>query len=130
VTQHLPSSEREKGAGWDGFKPQDFVHRSEAEFARLLDFYQVKWQYEPTTFALERDSEGRITQAFTPDFYLPELDLYVELTTLSQKLVTRKNQKLRRLRELYPTVNIKLFYRRDLHNLMFKYGPDKTKELE
>jgi hypothetical protein len=130
VTQHLPSSEREKGAGWDGLKPQDFVHRSEAEFAKLLDFYQVKWQYEPTTFALERDSEGRITQAFTPDFYLPELDLYVELTTLSQKLVTRKNQKLRRLRELYPTVNIKLFYRRDLHSLMFKYGPDKTKELE
>ncbi|MBI4758246.1 MAG: hypothetical protein HY783_04500 [Chloroflexi bacterium] len=130
MTQHLPSSEREKGTGWHGLKPHNFVHRSEAEFARLLDFYQVKWQYEPTTFALERDSDGRITQAFTPDFYLPELGLYVELTTLNQKLVTRKNQKLRRLRELYPNLNIKLFYRRDLHNLMFKYGPDKTKELE
>lgn len=107
--------------GSDG-KPITFAHDSEREFAGILDFYQIKWHYEPHTFPLQWDSEGKITDAFTPDFYLPELDLYVELTTLKQSLVTKKNRKLRRLRELYPDVNIKLFYGRDYRSLMTKYG--------
>lgn len=99
-----------------------FAHESEREFANLLNFYQIQWQYEPRTFPLERDSEGNVLESFTPDFYLPELDLYIELTTLKQSLVTKKNRKLRRLRELYPEVNIKLLYRRDYRSLMLKYG--------
>lgn len=99
-----------------------FAHFSEDEFAHILDFYQIEWQYEPRSFALRWDVEGRIVEYFTPDFYLPEFDLYVELTTLKQSLVTRKNRKLRRLRELYPEVNIKLFYGRDVRNLLNKYG--------
>jgi hypothetical protein len=99
-----------------------FAHPSEAEFAAILDFYCLEWQYEPRTFPLRRDAAGRVTESFTPDFYLPELDLYIELTTLKQSLVTKKNRKLRRLRELYPDVKIKLLYNRDYRNLAFKYG--------
>lgn len=99
-----------------------FVNRSEEEFARLLDYYRIEWEYEPRTFALKWDGEGRVLEAFTPDFYLPEEDLYVELTTMRQSLVTRKNRKLRRLRELYPEVNVKLLYRGDYQALLAKYG--------
>lgn len=99
-----------------------FAHPSEEEFARVLDFYRVKWQYEPTTFPLEWDENGRVTSAFTPDFYLPEWDLYVELTTMKQGLVNRKNRKIRRLKELYPGINIKVFYGRDFERLLRKFG--------
>ncbi len=103
-------------------KEVQFAHDSEREFAGILDFYQIQWEYEPRNFPLQWDSEGRSVESFTPDFYLPELDLYVELTTLKQSLVTKKNRKLRRLRELYPDINIKLFYGRDYRSLMTKYG--------
>jgi hypoxanthine phosphoribosyltransferase len=83
----------------------------------VLDYYDVAWEYEPRTFVLEEDAGGRVTEAFTPDFYLPEQDLYVEITAMKQSLVTRKNRKLRKLRERYPDVRIKLFYRRDLERL-------------
>jgi hypothetical protein len=99
-----------------------FVHPSEEIFSRILDFYGVRWEYEPRTFALEKDGNGNITEAFTPDFYLPEQDLYVELTTLRPQLSTHKNHKLKRLQELYPDINIKLFKRREIRNLMIKYG--------
>lgn len=99
-----------------------FAHPSEREFARILDFYQIDWKYEPRTFELQWDERGNPIESFTPDFYLPELDLYIELTTLRQSLVTKKNRKLRRLRALYPDVNIKLFYNRDYRALLSKYG--------
>jgi hypothetical protein len=99
-----------------------FAHASERQFARLLDFYQIEWEYEPTSFELERDKDGRVTQRFTPDFYLPQYDLYIEITTLNQKLVTKKNRKVRRLRELYPDVKCKIFYQRDYLSLVTKYG--------
>jgi hypoxanthine phosphoribosyltransferase len=83
----------------------------------VLDYYDVAWEYEPRTFVLEQDEDGRVLEAFTPDFYLPEQDLYVEITAMKQSLVTRKNRKLRKLRERYPDVRIKLFYRRDLERL-------------
>ncbi len=100
-----------------------FAHPSEAQFAKLLDFYSVEWAYEPHSFPL-REDEGRVVEAFTPDFYLPAFDLYVELTTLRQSLVTYKNRKLRRLRERYPEVNIKLLYRRDYLRLLERFGID------
>jgi hypothetical protein len=97
------------------------VNRIELECARILDWYGVPWDYEPRSFVLESDAEGRVTSAFTPDFYLPEQDLYVEVTVMRQSLVTRKNRKLRRLRELYPDVKVKLFYRRDIERLAQRY---------
>lgn len=99
-----------------------FIHPAEEIFSRILDFYGIPWEYEPRTFILDRDSDGNVTEAFTPDFYLPEQDLYVELTTIRPKLSKIKNRKLKRLQELYPEVNIKLFKRRETRNLMIKYG--------
>jgi hypoxanthine phosphoribosyltransferase len=99
-----------------------FAHASEAEFARILDFYDVRWEYEPSAFPIRWSLDGRVLESFAPDFYLPDLAMYVELTTLRQRLVRKKNRKLRRLRELYPDVRIKLFYERDFRALMLKYG--------
>ena len=99
-----------------------FAHASERQFAQLLDFYAIAWEYEPRSFDIEWDREGRVTQRFTPDFYLPEFDLYIEITTLNQKLVTKKNRKVRRLRERYPEITCKIFYQRDYLNLVSKYG--------
>ena len=90
--------------------------------ARILDFYDVRWQYEPTTFPILWNVDGDVIESFAPDFYLPDLDMYLELTTLQQRLVRKKNRKLRRLRELYPDVRIKLFYARDFRAMMLKYG--------
>ena len=103
-----------------------FANDAERECARLLDFYGVPWRYEPRTFALEEAEDGRITEAFTPDFYLPEQDLYLEVTVMKQSLVTRKNRKLRKLRQLYPEVRIKLFYERDFERLASRYGLRKA----
>ena len=105
-----------------------FAHNSERQFAKLLDFYQVAWEYEPVEFVLERDRQGRPAAAFRPDFYLPAYDLFIEITTLNQKLVTKKNRKVRRLGELYPEVRIKVLYQRDYLSLLVKYAlelPDR-----
>ena len=99
-----------------------FAHASEAEMSRILDFYAVRWEYEPHTFPILWNLDGDVVESFSPDFYLPDLDLYLEMTTLRQKLVRKKNRKLRRLRELYPDLNVKLFYARDFRALMLKYG--------
>jgi hypoxanthine phosphoribosyltransferase len=99
-----------------------FAHASEAEMSRILDFYAVRWEYEPDTFPILWNLDGDVVESFSPDFYLPDLDLYLEMTTLRQKLVRKKNRKLRRLRELYPDLNVKLFYARDFRALMLKYG--------
>jgi hypothetical protein len=90
--------------------------------ARILDFYDVGWTYEPDTFPIKWNLDGDVIESFSPDFYLPDLDLYLEMTTLRQRLVRKKNRKLRRLRELYPDIRIKLFYARDFRALMLKYG--------
>jgi hypothetical protein len=102
-----------------------FRDPAEETFARVLDYYGIEWEYEPRTFPLQWDDQGAVVEAFCPDFYLPQQDLYVELTTLRPKLTTRKNRKLRRMKELYPDVNVKLFKRRDLRDLMVKYGLDQ-----
>ncbi|MGH2820002.1 MAG: hypothetical protein ACRDJ5_05040 [Actinomycetota bacterium] len=100
----------------------DFAHDSERQFAKLLDFYRIDWLYEPTTFEIEWDADGCATQRFSPDFYLPEFDLYIEITTMNQKLVTKKNRKVRRLWALYPDVKCRILYQRDYLNLLVKYG--------
>ncbi len=102
-------------------RPTEFAHPSEEEFAKLLDFYCIEWLYEPRSFPL-RWQNGEIAEMFTPDFYLPELNLYVELTTLKQNLITEKNRKLRQLKKLYPEVNIKLLTKNDFFKLLAKYG--------
>ena len=106
-----------------------FAHNSERQFAKLLDFYAITWEYEPRTFVLERDAEGNPQQAFSPDFYLPAYDLFIEITTLNQKLVTKKNRKARRLEELYG-VKVRVLYQRDYLQLLVKYGLELPSQLE
>jgi len=105
-----------------------FAHNSERQFAMLLDFYLIEWRYEPTTFDIEWDRQGNPTQRFSPDFYLPEFDLYIEITTLNQKLVTKKNRKVRRLTSLYPDVRCRILYQRDYLNLLVKYGLEEPSQ--
>ncbi len=102
-------------------EPPNFVHEIEAEFARILDYYGIQWEYEPRTFELAWDEDGNVTEAFSPDFYLPEQDRYIELTTMRPKLITKKNRKIRRMNELYPEIDVKLFKRSDLRQMMLKY---------
>jgi hypoxanthine phosphoribosyltransferase len=114
-----------EGLGFKAYRgsaPPRFAHRVELECARILDYYGVPWLYEPTSFVLERDAEGRVVEAFAPDFYLPEQDLYVEITVMKQSLVTRKHRKLRKLRALHPEVRVKLLYRRDIARLAERFG--------
>src|SRR5947209_15350641 len=106
---------------YQGTEPPRFASQPELECAKVLDYYGVPWEYEPTTFVLEEDEDGRVLEAFAPDFYLPEQDLYVEITLMKQSLVTRKNRKLRKLRERYPDVKIKLFYKRDVARLAERF---------
>ncbi len=112
------------GTGADRLPHEDvrFAHNSERQFAKLLDFYGIEWDYEPRTFVLATDREGNPQEAFAPDFYLPAYDLYIEITTLNQKLVTKKNRKVRKLRERYPGTKVKIFYQRDYLRLLVKYG--------
>ena len=99
-----------------------FVHPSEQIFANLLDFYGIGWEYEPKSFPISWDKDGKALESFTPDFYLPEFDLYLELTTMKQSLVTKKNRKVKLLRSIYPHLNIQVFYQKDIQNLIFKHG--------
>ena len=99
-----------------------FANESEQEFARILDFYKIKWEYEPTTFPIAWDDEGYVRESFTPDFYLPDYGIFIELTTMKQSLVTKKNRKVRLFEEHYPDIPIKLFYGKDYKALLVKFG--------
>jgi hypoxanthine phosphoribosyltransferase len=105
-----------------GSQPPRFANRAELECAKILDYHGVPWDYEPRTFVLAEDESGRVVEAFAPDFYLPEQDLYLEITVMKQSLVTRKNRKVRKLQERYPEVRIKLFYKRDVARLAQRFG--------
>ncbi len=109
-------------AGQANLKRVAFGHPSEQIFANLLNFYRIEWEYEPRSFPLQWDKDGKVIEAFTPDFYLPQIDLYVELTTMKQALVTKKNRKIKLLRAIYPHVNIQIFYQKDLQDLVFKHA--------
>lgn len=117
--ESVPRNRRRRREGTAG---PHFAHASEAELARILDFYEVRWEYEPRTFPVLWNLDGRVVESFAPDFYLPDMDLWLELTTLRQSLVRKKNRKLRRMRELYPMIRLKLLYGRDFRALMLKYG--------
>jgi hypothetical protein len=109
----------------EGIPPSEtthFAHNSERQFAKLLDFYGIDWEYEPRSFDIGWDRDGQPNQRFTPDFYLPQYDTYIEITTLNQKLVTKKNRKVRLLRQHYPGIKCKIFYQRDYIDLLIKYG--------
>lgn len=113
--------------GVAGVKQVAFGHPSEKSFASLLDFYRIPWEYEPRSFPIAWDEHGRVLESFTPDFYLPESNLYVELTTMKQSLVTKKNRKIRLLREIYPQIRIQVFYQKDMEEMVLKYSLTEEK---
>jgi cytidylate kinase len=129
-TRPPSSGQQESFFTREGFleKPVVFSHPSEEEFARILDFYGIRWLYEPRTFPLEWDSEGNVVEAFAPDFYLPDFDLFIELTTQKQRLTWRKNRKVRKLKELYPEVKIKVVYARDYEHILRKFDLEDNHE--
>lgn len=102
--------------------PVGFAHSSEEDFANVLTFYGIEWLYEAVCFPLARDAAGSVTESFTPDFYLPEYQVFVEVTTLKQKLVTRKNRKIRLFRQLYPEINLVIIYRKNFESLLLRLG--------
>jgi hypothetical protein len=112
----------ESQADYQRAQAQRFANESEAEFAQLLNFYHIRWRYEPQTFPITWDEAGNVIESFTPDFFLEDYHLFIELTTLKQSLVTRKNRKVRRFKEIYPQYPIRIFYGRDYRSLLQKYG--------
>ena len=98
--------------------PQPFAHPSEQLFSQLLTLYGFQWIYEPLEFPLDWDEKGVPVRGFRPDFYLPERRLFIELTVLEQRLVTKKNGKVRRFRQLYPEIPLLVVYQRDFHTLL------------
>jgi hypoxanthine phosphoribosyltransferase len=104
-----------------GKRPPKFAHPAEEELAALLDEEGIPWEYEPHTFPLEHGPDGTVHQAITPDFYLPEADAYIECTVMKQSNVSKKNRKVRKLRERYGEV-VTVLYRRDFQRFRDKYG--------
>jgi hypothetical protein len=115
------TGQESKFTSYIGDTPPEFANSSEEECAKILDYYRIPWMYEPRTFVLERDETGNVVEAFTPDFFLPEQELFVELTTMKQAHVTKKNMKIRKIKEKFPEINIKLFYKKDFIKLAQKY---------
>jgi hypoxanthine phosphoribosyltransferase len=105
-----------------------WANSTEEQFAALLNSYGIAWQHEPHKFPIAFDEDGNPTEFFTPDFYLPETDEYIELTVLRQSLCTKKNRKLRLMRELFPDIRCRIVYRHDYENLALKYGWDPDPE--
>lgn len=94
----------------------EFAHPVERALARLFDEHGVAWEYEPHTFVLEEDEDGHVLEAFTPDFFLPDLGLYVECTVMRQSLTSRKRRKVRKARER-TGATVEILFRRDFDRL-------------
>jgi len=99
-----------------------FAHPSEKTFASFLSLYGYKWDYEPIEFALAWNENGQPIRGFRPDFYLPELNVFIELTVLEQRLVTKKNAKIRAFRALYPEVELVVVYQKDFNDIVLKHS--------
>jgi hypothetical protein len=94
----------------------EFAHPIELELALVFDEHGIVWDYEPHTFVLERNPDGSVKQAFTPDFHLPDLGLYVECTVMRQALTGRKRRKVERARAQLE-LPVGILFRRDFVRL-------------
>jgi hypothetical protein len=98
-----------------------FAHPVERELADLLDAHEIRWWYEPHTFVLERNGSGHVTRAFTPDFYLPDLDYYLECTVARRPLTRVKRRKAEATRRRYG-VMVEIAYRADFETLARRWS--------
>ena len=94
-----------------------FAHKSEEIFAEHLNLFGIDWVYEPVSFPLKWGS-GSIKMMFTPDCYIPSLDVYVEITTMNQNLITKKSKKIKKAKKLYPDKNFKLINEQQFYNFL------------
>lgn len=127
--RQMPGQDVEE-SGQKAHKPVVFKHPSEEEFAEILDMHGIEWDYEPRTFPIKWDTEGNVTQAFTPDFYLPRFNSYIELTTMDQRYVADKKKKAALLRKLYPGTNISIVFKNDFYSLVKRFGLREGSEEE
>jgi hypothetical protein len=104
-----------------------FVHPVERELARVFDEHGIEWEYEPHTFVLERNEDGSVKEAFTPDFFLPELGVYVECTVMRQRLTNRKRRKALKAR-LTKGVTVEILFRKDLERLARRWSLPRLAE--
>ena len=89
-----------------------FYSRWEANIARLFNYLGIKWLYQPKTFDLK-------TQNYTPDFYLPEQKIYIEVKNFLWKYSKIRDEKFRKL---YPNINLFLLLKKDYLKLEKKYS--------
>ena len=79
----------------------NYAHEYEEQFAEILETLNIEYEYEPKTFVIHSNGNGEIKKGFTPDFYLPELDLYVEVTSMHGNSCNKKNRKIVAIKEIY-----------------------------
>ena len=104
-----------------------FAHPSEKLFSEHLDLFDIPWVYEPTSFPLKWGN-GSIKKMFTPDFYLPSLNTYIEITTMSQKLITKKSNKIKLAKKLYPNKRFKLINEKEFNDFLTKDNKNLVQE--
>ncbi len=129
-TYRFPQRHHTSGKSHTANRQIRFAHPAEAVVAELLGSFGVRWLYEPVTFPLITSATGEPVQCFTPDFFLPDHDVYIEMTTMRQSLVTRKNRKFRLMREIYPHVDVRLLYRKDVELIVDRYGIGEPADLQ
>ena len=93
-------------------------HPSEEKFACILDYKRIKWKYEPHMIVL-KEKNGITVKGFRPDFYLPDKDLYIEISTAKNQ--GKKNRKMTMVADLYPHINIILLTNKRLERIFKRY---------
>jgi len=80
-----------------------FRSATEANYARYLNLAKIKWEFEPRTFYFEGVRRGNVS--YTPDFYLPNEDRWIEIKGW---LDGPSKTKLKRFKKYYPEEFAKL----------------------
>ena len=89
-----------------------FYSRWEANIARLFNYLGIRWQHQPKIFNL-------VSQNYTPDFYLPDDDIYIEVKNFLWKYSKIRDRKFRKL---YPDIKLTLLLKKDYLELEKKYS--------
>ena len=69
----------------------------EANIARYYNYLGIEWQYEPKTFIFKNITRGSVS--YTPDFYLPKEDKWVEVKGWMDG---KSKTKLKRFKQQFP----------------------------
>jgi len=89
-----------------------FYSRWEANIARLFNYSGIKWTYQQKTFDLG-------SQNYTPDFYLPDGDIYIEVKNFLWRYSKTRDRKFRKI---YPGIKLTLLLKKDYLELEKKYS--------